>query len=101
MPARPFASAKTLSFVDMSPSTVSMLKRRPDGARASASCSAFGVTAASVATRHIIVASCGAIIPEPLQIAAIVALFPPSVTSRAAIFGRVSVVMIASAARSG
>ena len=67
----------------------------------SASCSALGVTAASVVTRHIVVASCGASMPEPLQIADTIAVLPPSVTSRAAIFGRVSVVMIASAARSG
>jgi hypothetical protein len=36
-----------------------------------------------------------------LQIAETTAFLPPSTTSRAAIFGRVSVVMIASAARSG
>ena len=70
-------------------------------ARARTSCSTFGVIAASVVTRHIMVASCGASMPEPLQIADTTAVFPPSVTSRDAILGRVSVVMMASAARSG
>ncbi len=59
------------------------------------------MTAASVTRTHIVVASCGASMPEPLQMAETMAVFPPSITSRAAIFGRVSVVMMASAARSG
>ena len=99
-PASPFASARTQSFVDISPSTETML-RVFSTARPSASWSAFGVTAASVVTRHNVVASEGASIPEPLQSAEMIAVLPPSVTSRAAILRRVSVVMIASAARSG
>jgi hypothetical protein len=58
------------------------------------------VTAASVAITHSTVASCGATMPEPLQMAERVAALPPSTTSRALIFGRVSVVMMASAASS-
>ncbi len=70
-------------------------------ARRSAPASADGPIAASVVTTAIIVASEGAIIPEPLQIAEMVTSFPPIRTSRAAILMRVSVVRIASAARSG
>ncbi len=99
-PARPFASRSTQSFVDISPSTLTMLSVFWT-ARPRISWSALGVTAASVVTTHTVVASCGASMPEPLQIADRTAPLPPSVTSRAAIFGRVSVVMIASAARSG
>jgi len=99
-PARPLASAKTQSLVDISPSTDTMLNVRWT-ARPSVSCRALGVTAASVVTTQSAVASCGASMPDPLQIAETITDLPPRVNSRAAIFGRVSVVMIASAARSG
>ena len=99
-PASPFASANTTSFVLMSLSTVSALKLRSI-AFWSAPASAVGPTAASVVTTAIIVASDGAIIPEPLQMAEMVASFPPIRTARAAILMRVSVVRMASAARSG
>jgi hypothetical protein len=50
---------------------------------------------------HMVVASWGASMPEPLQTADSTADLPESTSSREAIFGRVSVVMMASAARSG
>ena len=100
LPAAPFASANTQSLVDMSPSTVSALKlRRIACCRAEARM--FGFTAQSVATTAIIVASDGAIIPEPLQMQVRVTSLPPMRTVRAASFMRVSVVMIASAAGRG
>ena len=46
------------------------------------------------------VASCGASMPEPLAMADTVAVLPPTTTSREAILVRVSVVMMASAAKS-
>ena len=96
-PASPFASAKTTSLVDMSPSTVSALKLRRI-ALFSAPPSIGGVIAQSVATTAIIVAREGAIIPEPLQMQASVTSLPSICTVRDATFTRVSVVMIASAA---
>ena len=100
LPARPFARANTTSLVLMSLSTVSALKLRAMAAR-SAPASVAGEMAASVVTTAIMVASEGAIIPEPLQMAEMVASLPPILTVRAAILMRVSVVMIASAACSG
>ena len=99
LPARPLASTSTVSLVDISPSTVSMLKVWWT-ARTSTSCSVLGATAASVVTMASVVASCGASIPEPLAMQAMVAVLPPSTSSREASLRRVSVVMMASAARS-
>ena len=98
-PASPLASATSESLVDMSPSTVSISNVRFT-ARPRISCSTLGVTETSVTTTQIMVASCGASIPEPLAMQATVAVFPPTTTSRDAILARVSVVMMASAARS-
>ena len=84
----------------MSLSTVSALKLRSIACRR-APASADGPTAASVVTTAIIVASDGAIIPDPLQMAEMVTSLPPTCSVRAAILMRVSVVMIASAACSG
>ena len=77
----------------MSLSTVSALKLRSI-ARRSAPASAVGPTAASVVTTAIIVASEGAIIPEPLQIAEMVTSFPSIRSVREAILTRVSVVIM-------
>jgi hypothetical protein len=60
-----------------------------------------GEIARSVVTTAIIVASCGAIMPEPFAIAEIVTSRPPMSSWRHASFVRVSVVRIASAAGSG
>ena len=81
----------------MSPSTVRALKLRRI-AFCKAEASVGGVIAQSVATTAIIVASEGAIIPEPLQMAARVTSLPSICTTRDATLTRVSVVMIASAA---
>src|SRR5467141_4467913 len=99
-PALPVASAKTQSLVDMSPSTVSALKLRRMAWR-SATESIGGVIAQSVATTAIIVASEGAIIPEPLQMQVRVTSLFPMRTDRAPNLMRVSVVRIASAAGRG
>ena len=95
--ARPLARIATVSLVDVSESTVTRLNERST-ARRTTPFSTPRATAASVATKQNIVARCGSIIPTPLAI-------PPSVTVRpltsrrsAASLGRVSVVMIASAA---
>ena len=84
----------------MSSSTVRLLKL-PSIDALSACCSIGGEIAASVVTTAIIVASCGAIIPEPLQIAESVTWRRLSEIVREATFIRVSVVRIASAAASG
>ncbi len=69
-PDRPLASAITQSLVDMSPSTVMVLKLSST-APVSAACSTVGEIAASVAMKHSIVAICGWIIPDPLAMATI------------------------------
>ena len=81
----------------MSPSTVRALKLRRI-AFCSAPASMGGVMAQSVATTAIMVASDGAIMPEPLQMQVSVTSLPPICTERAPSLMRVSVVMIASAA---
>ena len=100
LPAWPFASAITQSFVLMSSSIVS----RSNVSRAAPAIAAFsssGEIAQSVVSTVIIVASCGAIIPEPFAIADSVTVRPPSSSTRLASLRHVSVVMIASAAVSG
>src|SRR5579875_3715409 len=96
--ARPLASSKTASLVDMSPSTVSALKlvgsaflsawrRSPDDALA------------SVTIKASIVAIAGAIIPAPLAIPIRVTSRPPSASVVQLTLGRVSVVIVACAVR--
>ena len=96
-PARPLASAITVSLVDMSPSTV-MVLNVSSTASASAACSTAGATVASVVMKQSIVAIWGWIIPEPLAIAANLTALPPTSISRNATLVRRSVVRIASAA---
>ncbi len=84
----------------MSLSTVSWLKVVALASRI-ARCSSSGAIVASVTITAIMVAICGAIMPEPLQIAARVMGLPSISNVRLAILTRVSVVMIASAAASG
>src|SRR6185436_16903616 len=79
--ARPFASAKMASFVDMSSSMVRLLKLFGMAALRAA-CSIGGVMLQSVATTAIIVAIWGAIIPLPLQMADRVTVLPPSFSVR-------------------
>jgi hypothetical protein len=59
-PARPLASAITVSLVDMSPSTVLNVRRS-----ASAACNTAGATVASVVIKQSMVAGSEWIIPEP------------------------------------
>ena len=96
-PERPLASTITASLVDMSPSTVMVLKVSST-ASVSAACSTAGATVASVAMKHNIVAICGWIIPEPLAMAANFTARPPTLISRKATLVVRSVVRIASAA---
>ena len=63
-PARPLASAITASLVDMSPSTVMVLKVSST-ASASAACNTAGATVASVVMKQSIVAIWGGSSPSP------------------------------------
>ena len=64
-PASPFASTNSVSFVEVSPSTLMALNVRPATSR-SVFCSSEGAIAASVVTNASIVAMFGWIIPAPL-----------------------------------
>jgi hypothetical protein len=95
--ARPFARTATVSLVDWSESMVVRLKDRSTERRKTGP-SAPRATAASDATKQNIVARCGSSIATPFAMPPIVTGRPPISTRTAASFGRVSVVMIASAA---
>src|SRR5437667_187009 len=95
--ASPFASTATVSLVDWSESTVVRLKDRST-ARCTTAPSAPRATTASVATKQNIVARWGSSIATPLAIPPIVTGRPPTSTRSADSLGRVSVVMMASAA---
>ena len=98
-PERPFASRNTASFVLMSSSTVRLLKLART-ARRRPLWSATSEAAASVVRKASIVAISGAIMPDPLQNAAIVTSTPPADSVRCESFTRVSVERIASDAAS-
>ncbi len=95
--ALPVAAASTVSEVEVSLSTVMQLKLR-SAASASRACSVTGGSFASVKAKASIVAMSGAIMPEPLAIPVNVTGTPPISAWRTAPLGKVSVVMIASAA---
>ena len=84
----------------MSLSTVRLLKL-PSMPASSARCSSGGEMARSVQITAMVEASCGAIIPLPLQMAVMRPSLRPTRTGRLAILMMVSVVQIASAADSG
>ena len=86
-----------MSLVDWSESIVVRLKE-PSTARRTTAPSAPRATTASVATKQNMVARWGSSIATPLAIPPIVTGRPPMSTRSAASLGRVSVVMIASAA---
>jgi len=86
-----------MSLVLVSPSTVMALKLTAFAA-ASSSCNSAGSMVASVPRKASMVAMFGQIMPEPLAMPAILAVPPESFTSTPNAFGKVSVVMIASAA---
>jgi hypothetical protein len=96
-PAAPFASSSTVSFVLMSPST-EMPLNVPSTASRSAVCAAAAVRRASLTMHTMSVAMLGAIMPAPFPSAASVIFRRPSRMRRTAVFGKASVVMIASAA---
>ena len=98
-PAWPFAMTMTVSFVLMSPSTVMRLKERSTASFVAATISALE-TAASVVTKHSIVAMCGLIMPAPFAMAPMRTRTSPIFTCTAISFGRVSLVMMARAAAS-
>ena len=97
-PAAPFAMTETMSFVDVSPSMLIMLKL-PSMSSERARSSMEGEIAASVVMNTSIVAMFGCIIPLPLAQPPMRQRVSPTENSYAVSLRRVSVVMIASAAR--
>ena len=98
-PALPVANNKTVSDVDVSPSTVMQLKLEATLAE-SRPCKILAGMAASVKRNTSIVAMSGAIMPEPLAMPLMVTVFPAYVTEAVATLANVSVVMMARAASS-
>jgi len=96
-PARPLASTVTMSFVEVSPSMLTMLKVDCTSVE-SAFCSMAGEMAASVVRKTSMVARFGWIMPEPLAMPPRRQVLPPAVNSTASSLSRVSVVMMPSAA---
>ena len=97
LPALPLARMLTMSLVEVSPSTESMLKvsgTTVDRARWSAT----GAMDASVVKKQSMVAMLGQIMPEPLEMPPSLHVLPPRVKRTATSLATVSVVMIASAA---
>ncbi len=98
-PAMPVAANRTVSEVEVSPSTVmqlnvlatTVLRRRVRS---------LAGTAASVKKKASIVAMSGAIIPEPLAMPLMVTLAPPYRAEAVTVLGKVSVVSMARAASS-
>ena len=116
LPAKPLAKASTVSLVLMSPSTVIRLKLEAT-ASFSAACNGLAAMSQSVVMKHSIVACRpagtppgtaagrapvgdipGWIIPAPLHIPPMRTTRPPILSSIARVFGRESLVMMASAA---
>ena len=93
----PFAMTATMSFVEVSPSTMTMLKV-PGTSSVSAFASIAGLIAQSEVMKPSIVAILGQIMPLPLAMQPMRHSTPPAVKLRAISFGCVSVVIIASAA---
>ena len=97
--AAPVAKTSNVSEVEVSPSTVTALKRVDDGLGQDR-LQAGAAIGASVNTKDSIVAMSGAIMPAPLAMPLIVTVAPPIFACAVATFGNVSVVMIALAASS-
>ncbi len=99
LPARPLAIMLTMSLVEVSPSTLTMLKvflMSP----LRAFCSMAGEIAASVVRKTSMVAMSGCIMPLPLAMPPKRQVLPPRLNSTAISFFFVSVVMMASQASS-
>ena len=97
LPAAPVAHSSTVSEVEVSPSTVTALNERSFD-RASSFCSSGAGMLASVKTKPSIVAMSGAIMPLPLAKPAMRTVVTSIRASAPAPLGKVSVVMMASAA---
>src|SRR5688572_5924573 len=97
LPARPVATSRSVSLVEVSPSTEMALNERLATRRARY-CSESSAMQASVAITPSMVAMLGSIMPAPLAIPVTVIVRPSITTSRETALGTVSVVMIASAA---
>src|SRR5262249_30570136 len=95
--AAPVANAISVSDVDVSPSMVTALKVSSTPLFSS-DCRAAGAIGASVKTNDSMVAMSGMIMPAPLAMPLMLTLALPSFTVAVAIFGNVSVVMMARAA---
>ncbi len=93
------AKASTVSEVEVSPSTV-MQENVRTFAASSAACSKPGATAASVVMKPSMVAMSGAIMPLPLMKPTSRTRTSPSIASRTAALGKVSVVPMAFVASS-
>ncbi len=96
-PAKPLASSVTMSLVEVSPSTLTILKV-PATSLESTLSSIVEDMAASVVRNTSIVAILGWIMPLPLAMPPKRQVLPPSSNSTATDFGTVSVVMMASTA---
>jgi hypothetical protein len=95
--AAPVANAKSVSLVEVSPSIVTQLKVL-SALSATRGCRAAASMAASVKTKHSIVAMSGWIMPAPLQKPLMTTSAAPILALRVASLGKVSVVRIARAA---
>ena len=93
----PFASTSSVSFVEVSPSTETILKVSFTSSRSASWRSSLEI-AASVVTNPSIVHMSGWIMPEPLHMPPTVTVFPSISNCTAASLDTVSVVIIASAA---
>ena len=98
-PAMPFARTTTISFVDVSPSMLIILKVSVISLER-AFCNIEGAIATSDVINTSMVAIFGWIMPLPFAIPPMRQVFPPSSNSTATDFLTVSVVMMPSAARS-
>ena len=99
LPAMPLASTTTMSLVEVSPSTLTMLKV-PWTSQERAFCKRAGEMLASVVIKTSMVAMLGWIIPLPLAMPPMRQVFPSRENSTATSLRTVSVVMIPSAAAS-
>ena len=95
--ALPLAITTTMSFVEVSPSTVIILKVRSTTSFR-VFCNSFGSMATSVAINASMVAILGWIIPDPLAMPPMLISWPSSSNSRKPSLGKVSVVSMALAA---
>jgi len=96
-PARPFAITLTMSFVEVSPSTLIILKLSATSAER-AFCNIAGVIEISLVIKISIVAILGFIMPEPFPMPPIWHSVPPISKEKAISFSLVSVVIIPLAA---